>query len=101
MIERSGQAGVLLPWHRGRPLTRISLRAPERLTADVLVAGWCEGDQAADLALPPALTRTLAEAVRAARFGGERDRVLHLGDGRRRLTLLGAGPRRDFARPRL
>ena len=84
------------------PLTRVVLSAPDRLSADLLVVGLCEGDRVEDAALPASTAAAIATELRRARWKAERDRVHHLtvDQGRRRVAVLGAGPPRDLDRRR-
>jgi leucyl aminopeptidase len=84
------------------PLTRIALPAPDRLTADVIVIGLCEGDRVEESALPPAIAKAIAAELRRTKWKAQRDRVHHLTieHGGRRVAVLGGGPAQDFDRKR-
>jgi leucyl aminopeptidase len=84
------------------PLTRVVLSAPDRLTADLLVVGLCEGDRPQASSLSRTAAAPIAVELRRIRWKGERDRVHHLTieKGRQRVAVLGAGPRGELDRRR-
>ena len=57
------------------PLTRVVLSTPDRITADLLVVGLCEGDRPQDSSLTRSMSAAIAAELRRARWKGERNRV--------------------------